>query len=242
MAKNILKSIFTAGSNKETMCDFEDFLDYESGSDSVDPEPVEIDYEGDGSRERVAVGRDDSWEDERVARLYDACNEGDIAEVERLLEEGGVDVDQLVSGCSAISTAAHENHLEVVELLADRGADVNRCNLDGTDALMLAAFRGHHLVCLALIGRGCDPRVTTVMPGNPIQFSAIHSYGRQMSPPINLNVRNLFVSELNTAFAQGPHPSQVQRRLDEEAQSLHQHMAHMAVHSRGMAGGASEPK
>lgn len=233
------------------MCDFEDYLDYESEDDSkVDSDPEEIDYDGDGSGFNfkglgAEGGGDDHWEgeeaDERVAQLYDACKTGNIAEVERLLQEGG-DVDQLVSGCSAIASAAHEGHLEVVELLADRGADVNRCNLDGTDALMLAAFRGHHLVCLALIGRGCDPRVTAVMPGIATQFSALHSYGCQASPPINLNVRNLFVSELKTAFAQGPHPSQVQRRLDEGGQSLLQQMAHMAVHSSGMAVGASEPK
>jgi ankyrin repeat protein len=86
--------------------------------------------------------------------LWDAINENRRADVARLLD----------SGLSVLVTDAHENtlahlaaaagHLEIVRLLADRGAPLDRLNWIDQSPLSLAAWKGHLPVVKYLCARG----------------------------------------------------------------------------------------
>lgn len=55
----------------------------------------------------------------------------------------GVDVNLLdFNKCSALHIALESNDTELVELLIEKGADVNQPNLDFTTCLHLTAHRG----------------------------------------------------------------------------------------------------
>jgi uncharacterized protein len=89
-----------------------------------------------------------------ISALCDAIQANRHADVTRLLD----------AGTSVLATDAHENtlvhlaaeagHLEIVRLLADRGAPLDRLNWIDQSPLSLAAWRGHLPVVKYLCARG----------------------------------------------------------------------------------------
>ena len=74
--------------------------------------------------------------------LIEASEGGDLDEVRRLLD-AGADRDAVDEySMSAAHFAAREGHLEIVQLLRARGA-----NLDGRDGAGLTPFLGQHSLC-----------------------------------------------------------------------------------------------
>jgi ankyrin repeat protein len=111
--------------------------------------------------------------------LWDAARAGDVAEVGRLLD-GGAEADALSSartpdGCSyqstALGQAASAGHLDVVQLLLDRGTDPSLANSDVTP-LMAAARRGHLDVVRLLLDRGADPSLADGDGDTPLMMAA----------------------------------------------------------------------
>ena len=77
--------------------------------------------------------------------------------------------------------------------------------------MLLAALYDKPEMCLLLIAKGADLRVR-----NNLNWSALFLYGCHASPgPIKPSVKAQRVAELKAAFRAGCHPSQVQRRKDE---------------------------
>ncbi|MDH3279932.1 MAG: ankyrin repeat domain-containing protein, partial [Gammaproteobacteria bacterium] len=92
--------------------------------------------------------------------LADSAMSGDFDTAKLLLEAGlEADADVDAYGYTALMFAAMNGHLKVVELLLDRGADINGQSDDGRTALMVAAWNGHEKVVLNLIDRGADVNV-----------------------------------------------------------------------------------
>ena len=60
--------------------------------------------------------------------------------------------------------ASQEGHVEITSVLIASRCDVNRKNLEGMNALMLASQRGHALVVLELVkaGASVDEQTTQV--------------------------------------------------------------------------------
>jgi hypothetical protein len=93
--------------------------------------------------------------------LGTAVNEGNIKEVEALLNKGADVNARDYSGRNALGWAAEKGHTEMMKLLIDKGADVNKgCSgfdygLCGT-ALMHAAKKGKIEVMKLLIDKGAD--------------------------------------------------------------------------------------
>ena len=97
-------------------------------------------------------------------------------------------------------------------MLLGRGAVLESSDSIGTNALIFAALCDYFEICLLLIARGADLRV--VDDGNE---SALSHYGLHVNGGKGLDpsVKALRVAELKKAWREGCHPSQVQRRKDE---------------------------
>ena len=76
--------------------------------------------------------------------------------------------------------------------------------------MLLAAIRDKPEVCLLLIAKGADLRVR-----NNDNESALSHNGYLAGPRLDPSVKAQRVAELKAAFRAGCHPSQVQRRKDE---------------------------
>jgi peptidoglycan/LPS O-acetylase OafA/YrhL len=101
-----------------------------------------------GSRSSAAKGADDIWT---------AAVHGDTGKVEHYLSQG-TNVDQLhpVWGTPALTIAALHDRKEIVALLLEKGAEVNRASRDGGTALHAAAFLGREAVVKLLLEKGAD--------------------------------------------------------------------------------------
>ena len=71
--------------------------------------------------------------------LWKAVEEGDFNEVRRLLQVNECDPDETHKLWTPLMKAAEEGHLEIAQLLLDRGADVHAKNKKGRDSLSFAA-------------------------------------------------------------------------------------------------------
>ena len=76
--------------------------------------------------------------------------------------------------------------------------------------MLLAALFHKPEVCLLLIAKGADLRVR-----DNLNRSALSDYGLDAYPRLDPSVKAQRVAELKAAFRAGCHPSQVQRRKDE---------------------------
>jgi len=95
-------------------------------------------------------------------RLIAAARSGNIAEVQRLIREGGdLNVaDEL--GWTPLMHSAAKNHVKAAQLLLSSGADVNVQDRMGWSALMLAAANGHAEVVQMLVKQGADRNAKNV--------------------------------------------------------------------------------
>jgi ankyrin repeat protein/formylglycine-generating enzyme required for sulfatase activity len=91
--------------------------------------------------------------------LFNAANNGDLAQVKQLIEEGA-DVNSVnKTGITALMRASQQGHLDVAKFLVNNGADVNAAatgGLNGFTALMFASMNGHSDVVKFLVDKGAD--------------------------------------------------------------------------------------
>jgi len=67
-----------------------------------------------------------------------------------------LDLQDRRTGLTALMKAAFNGKEQVVQMLADKGADIDMKDKEGHTALMLAAFRGHTEVVRTLLTRGAN--------------------------------------------------------------------------------------
>ena len=94
---------------------------------------------------------------DNIQNLIRACAAGDAAAAARFLDEGaspnGV---RLVDGASAVYIASWHGHAEIIRLLADRGAELDRsCN--NKSPLYMACVLGHLEAARELLRAGANP-------------------------------------------------------------------------------------
>lgn len=107
-------------------------------------------------------------------------------EVVIALVEGGLDVDEKFgTNQTQLHEAASDGNLEMVEVLAELGANVDeKSSVDGDTPLILAALRGHKDVLEFLIENGADPGIKNIFGGTALHFAAVFGQEAVISPLI----------------------------------------------------------
>ena len=95
-------------------------------------------------------------------QLYIAVEEGKTEEVRELISSHRVDVNcqpenkNFYLDATPLIIAACKGQIEMVQILLDSGADINRASRLGSTPLWHSAGRGHEDVVKTLIDRGAD--------------------------------------------------------------------------------------
>eukprot|EP00741_Cyanophora_paradoxa_P021290 tig00021348_g20550.t1 len=94
--------------------------------------------------------------------LWNSAGRGDLETVKNILESRSTAVDATdAAGNTALFSAAGAGHVEIVQFLLERGANINFQNKRGETALITACKRRMDATTTALIDAGADVQVAT---------------------------------------------------------------------------------
>src|SRR5581483_2432582 len=87
-----------------------------------------------------------------ITPLMVACHYGYYSMVDKLIKIGvAIDKQDETNGSTALMWAAQQGHADIVELLLNAGADVNKQNNNGDTALIFATDKGHTAIAELLL-------------------------------------------------------------------------------------------
>ncbi|MFE3291777.1 ankyrin repeat domain-containing protein [Rhodococcus sp. NPDC059234] len=111
---------------------------------------------------------------EIAQRVFDAARSGEASTLAAYLD-AGVPVN-LSTGTrdTLLMLAAYHGHAEAVQLLIDRGADVDQLNERGQSPVAGAIFKGEEAVVRILAAAGADPNA-----GHPTAVDSAKMFGRE---------------------------------------------------------------
>jgi ankyrin repeat protein len=106
--------------------------------------------------------------------LRDAIQANLVTRVAEIVASGSIDIDEPLEGTflernCALTLAASQGRVEIVELLLDAGAGIDRCNALGFTACYVAARNRHTDVVRLLVSRGAS-----LAPRGPNRLSPSH--------------------------------------------------------------------
>ena len=129
--------------------------------------------------------------DSGEATIWTAAATGDRDLIEVRLEAGeDPDAADPATGVTPLETAALFGHPEIVDLLLDRGADVNRRKQDGGTVLHIAAFLGRPAIAGRLVEAGAelevrDDRGATPMDASRVDWAATKAVAAALKVPVD---------------------------------------------------------
>lgn len=95
--------------------------------------------------------------DDESMKFNQAIEDKNLKVLKKYLDSGEAGVNDYYSGWTALQIAANKGHLKVVELLVERGADMNvRHSISKLTAFHLAALNEHADVVKYLAAKGAD--------------------------------------------------------------------------------------
>jgi uncharacterized protein len=152
--------------------------------------------------------------DEGRTLLHYACEGGNVDLIRDLLDRGAnLHQKQIRYGCDALTIASHHNHVPAIELLLSRGANMSARTNAGLTALGIAAFHDKFHACKFLVIKGSD--LMSQDNEGRTTLDIYNGYLAQYSKGCTPEQKEQRCAELRELFANGPHPSQVKRRLQE---------------------------
>ncbi len=130
---------------------------------------------------KAGARRDESREFYRDMKLYNAAKRGNTGEVKKLLDQGA-DPNMMrtcgaAHGTSPLMEAAYKGHLDIVNALLEKGAEINAqggVHFDWT-ALIHAASGGHNEVVKVLIKAGADVNIVSHDYSETALYEALES-------------------------------------------------------------------
>ena len=107
----------------------------------------------------LEVETSDAVDAEGYTALMRAASEGDLEQVELLLQQGADVNAQSYSGYTALMLAVAGNYGGIAQRVIEQGADLNTQTEKGYTALMLAAAEGYIELVRGLVERGADVNI-----------------------------------------------------------------------------------
>lgn len=116
-------------------------------------------------------------EKEPARDLRHAVRKNDTDQVHGILDEAPGTINALGGSqwggrCTALMEAARRGNCEVATVLIERGADVDKTNVEGRTALMDACCRGHVDMVKLLLDSGADPHIKASSGRDAIMVAA----------------------------------------------------------------------
>jgi hypothetical protein len=145
-----------------------------------------------------------------MVALHAASLGGSEGLVRELLDRGANLHSLGFGGWTALHYAARGGHVAVATLLLNRGINLHALSTSSYTALHVACYKDHLDCAVLMLSRGSD-----LMARNIHGRTALSQYAYYVNSPLSEQVKNQRRLILQNAFAEGPHPSQVQRRRDE---------------------------
>ena len=103
--------------------------------------------------------------------LHLACKSGDIKTVEKILSRKNVDINarEKQYGSRPLHWAAGQGHLEIVDLLLQKGADINATDNDNITPLHVAVGKKQKDVVRYLLDKKANPNLKDAKGDTPLQ-------------------------------------------------------------------------
>ena len=110
---------------------------------------------------------------EWTASLIQAVEKGDVPRVKELLSQEWGDVNSLTKGQTPLMVAAGSGQTEMIRMLLNRGAEVNRLGSEDRTALLVATKAGQLEVVQALLDAGAEVDGQQFLPSrSPLYYAA----------------------------------------------------------------------
>ena len=107
--------------------------------------------------------------------LCEAVENGSIAEVRRLLDDGADPNHADADGFTALIYAAIRGHTQIAKALLDSGANPNQTNAYDRTALIHAALAGHSQTAKVLLDGGANPNHVSAEGATALMYAVLRS-------------------------------------------------------------------
>lgn len=109
--------------------------------------------------------------------LFLAVNSGDLVEIKSIVEKHpSVKDAYLNDGWTALTLAARDGNVSAVNLLIEKGADINRLEGGGNSPLFWAVYYGHEDVVATLLRHGAGTHNKCAKCRDPIDVARDKNY------------------------------------------------------------------
>ncbi|QED50198.1 ankyrin repeat domain-containing protein [Cytobacillus dafuensis] len=114
--------------------------------------------------------------DDMKSQFFKAADQGNIAKVNELLEQG-IDVNSRDNqGRTAVMIATYANNAEMVKALIEKGADVNIQDNMKNSPFLYAGAEGYLEILKLTVEAGADPKIVNRFGGTALIPASEHGY------------------------------------------------------------------